>query len=848
MPKRLFSLIQPHHYTLLLTPNLEEFVFSGKEIVTFALTRASQSLTFHASELSVKRAELIDDGKTYVPVVTYDEDAKTVTFTFDHKLSAGEKVLHVEFSGILGEKAKGWYRSRYEENGESKYMAVTQFEEIGARQAFVCIDEPSAKAVFDVTLTVPKDCIAISNTKEDTITEEKNGLTSYHFSPTPKMSTYLLAFIVGKLESQEQKTREGVLVRAFTTPGKSELTKFSLTVATKVLSFFNEYFAISYPLPLLNVIAIPDFDAGAMENWGAVTFRESILLIDEERSSLVNKQWAALVIAHELAHMWFGNLVTMEWWTHLWLNEGFACYIEYLAINSLYPEWELWKQFAVTEHNSALGLDGLKNTHPIEIPIDDDRNVKEIFDGISYAKGASVIYMLASFLGEAVFRDGLRFYLKKHAYQNAQTEDLWEALSSVSKKDVKEIMQFWTQKPGYPLITVSQEGKDLIISQKHFFATPVSAIKDDTVWNIPLRVTQSSKNSEALLIHEQLTRLPHAKEKSWVKFNSEEAAFVRTIYSPVNYKALHQPILEKALSPIDRMGIIRDAFAASKAGMLATDETLRLLESYKNEDDYIVWSTIIAYLGAIENIIYEIPGALEKFHLFARGIIASIAANVGWTAKKGESHTAVLLRATVLSAFGRFGDTKTIEKAREIFSSYVSGKETIDPNIRSVVFSLVAEYGGEKEFEQLVTLYKKETLEQEKIRLIVALTQFRNVSMLEKTLNFFLLDEVRWQDKSRFIMLVFGNPHGKRLAWNFITTHWLLFEKEYKGLHGFSRLIEGVGEIASKEMLTEVEDFFAAHKVKELARTINQAVERINANIDWLNRDGEKILEFLKSV
>jgi puromycin-sensitive aminopeptidase len=843
MVKRLFPTIFPQTYTITLQPDLEAYTFTGEEEILLELQKSSKTLTFHAYQLQIEKAELIEDGTTYVPSISYSETAKTVTFSFDKELAKGQKTLRLWFTGILGEKAKGFYRSFYEDNGKKKVMATTQFEEIGARQAFICIDEPAAKAVFDITLTVPQHCTAVTNTKEASVEQLSKGYKKVHFEPTPRMSTYIVAFIVGELEFLEKHTKEGVTVRAYATAGKSALTEFSLDVAVNVLSFFNEYFDTPYPLSKLDLIAIPDFDAGAMENWGAVTFRESILLVDPKRSSAANKQWAALVVAHELAHMWFGNLVTMEWWTHLWLNEGFACYIEYLAVNKLFPEWELWKQFAITEHNEALALDSLQHTHAIEVPIADDQHVKEIFDEISYAKGASVIHMLASFLGEEVFRDGLRFYLKKHAYKNAQTEDLWEALSEISKQPVKDIMQFWTQKPGFPLVTVSEKQQGLSVSQQRFFATPVQ-VKDTTEWKIPLRFTQPNAKQVPLVIDKKTMDIPSTGE--WTKLNSEEAAFVRVIYPPKQYAALGKPIAEKSLGAIDRMGIIRDAFAGAKAGFLSTDQALRLLDSYKQENDYIVWSTIAGYLGAVENIVFEIPGASEKFEIYAREIFTSIAKKMGWETRKGESHTDVLLRSVVLSAAGRYGDPEVIKHARVLFDSYVTTHQEIDANIRGTVFVLVAEHGTQKEWDALVRLYKNEPLQQEKNRLLVALTLFKNPSLIEKTLTFFLSEEVRWQDKSRFIAAVFGNSHGKKLAWECITKNWSLFEKEYKGLHGYTRLIEGIGSFASSTMLAEIESFFTTHPAEELQLTIKQGIERIKANIAWLERDGDKISVFLE--
>src|SRR3989338_4959221 len=336
---------------------------------------------------------------------------------------------------------RGFYRSQFEHEGRTKYIVTTQFESTDARRAFACVDEPSAKAVFDVTLIVPKHFCAISNTYETSVKEHKSGYQIIEFAPTPKMSTYLLAFIAGEFEHIEAKTKEGITVRVFATPGKIHQAKFALDVSVKTLSYFSDYFKVPYPLPVLDLIAIPDFPSGAMENWGAVTYRESAILVDSDHSSLQNKQWVALVIAHELAHQWFGNIVTMEWWTHLWLNEGFATYIEYLAVDKLFPKWDIWTQFSTNDLGRALHLDALLNTHPIEIPVHHPDEIGEIFDEVSYAKGASVIRMLASYLGEKDFRAGLHHYLKKHSYKNTETLHLWQAFEKVSGKPVAKMMR-----------------------------------------------------------------------------------------------------------------------------------------------------------------------------------------------------------------------------------------------------------------------------------------------------------------------------------------------------------------------------------------------------------------------
>ncbi|MBI2338117.1 M1 family peptidase, partial [Candidatus Daviesbacteria bacterium] len=517
---RLPVYVKPERYKIRLKPDLDEFTFTGEETIFLSLEKSVKQITLHSAELEIESAEFIHENQDTGPArnaphinasgshseageagkISFDKKSETATFTFPKLLQKGKGKLRLVFKGILNDKMRGFYRSKYEIAGKVKHLATTQFESTDARRAFPCFDEPSHKAIFDVTLMVPKGIQAISNTIESVVSEHESGYQIIEFASTPKMSTYLLAFIVGEFEYIEGRTHvssrlrgndNGVLVRVFTTQGKKAQAKFALDVAIKCLDFYEQYFAIPYPLPVLDLIAIPDFAAGAMENWGAVTYRESTLLIDEERSSTANKQWVALVIAHELAHQWFGNLVTMEWWTHLWLNEGFASFIEYLAIDHIFPQWDIWTQFVANEMGEAFSLDSLKNTHPIEVMVGHPAEISEIFDKVSYSKGASILRMLWQYLGGKDFQKGLQHYLKKHAYENTQTEDLWFCLEEVSGKPVAKVMKNWTSKPGHPVIRVQATGNRLQLRQSRFFSSPISRkeTKDNTIWNIPLQLS-----------------------------------------------------------------------------------------------------------------------------------------------------------------------------------------------------------------------------------------------------------------------------------------------------------------------------------------------------------------------
>ena len=625
---RLSKDVMPLEYDIQLKPDLENFTFEGIETINLSLLKKTKTITLHSKEIEIITADILNGkdprhggASKIFAKISYDKKRETATFVFPVFLN-GKAKLTLVFRGILNDKMRGFYRSRYNIGDKEHHMATTQFEATDARRAFPCFDEPAQKAIFYVSLIVPKGKTAISNTLPVSVKEHEAGFEIVKFSPTPKMSTYLLAFIVGDFEYLESKTKRGVRVRVYTLLNKKHQAKFALDCAVKTLEFYEKYFDVKYPLPVLDMIAIPDFASGAMENWGAITYRESALLVDENHSSTSNKQWVALVIAHELSHQWFGNLVTMEWWTHLWLNEGFASYIEYLAVNKLFPKWDIWTQFSTSDLGVALRLDALATTHPIEVEVHHPDEIGEIFDEVSYSKGASMIRMLADYLGEENFRNGLRYYLKKHSYKNTETVHLWQAFEKISKKPVAKIMQNWTSKPGYPVVKAEMKNSELSLSQTRFFASPISKEKnkEKTMWQIPISLKSRNITQKYFL-----SRLSQAVEPRRSKFSAEnyatakkvvssdfylkinigETGFYRTAYSTELLEKLIAPVLEKKLSPRDRLGIIRDLFALSEAGTIPTTDALKFLQAFKNEDNYTVWLEIAMGLSRLEQLLPE---------------------------------------------------------------------------------------------------------------------------------------------------------------------------------------------------------------------------------------------------
>lgn len=844
---RLSRNVEPTRYTLFLKPNLESFTFTGEETISIVLYKPTNTISLHSVDLKIHDVVW---NETMKGKVSYNKKSETATFTFPKALSAGEGKVSLSFSGELKENLRGFYRSKYTVNGQEYYMATTQFESTDARRAFPSFDEPSLKAVFDVSLMIPPLTTAVSNTLETEVIEHEGGYKVVNFAPTPRMSTYLLAFIIGQFEHIEGKTKRGVTVRIFTTPGKKHQAKFALEAAIKTLEFYEAYFAIAYPLPVLDLIAVPDFAAGAMENWGAVTYRETAILVDEVHSSAANRQWVALVIAHELAHMWFGDLVTMEWWTHLWLNEGFASYIEYLAVDQLFPDWDIWTQFVQLDHAGALSLDGLKNTHAIEIDVHHPDEISEIFDAVSYAKGASVIRMLAAYLGKKDFRDGLRFYLKKHAYSNAATTDLWAAFEKISGKPISSMMQNWTRKPGYPFIRLTEKGATLQLTQQRYFSSGVAARieKDTTLWSIPMTVhTEKAKKPTAYFMDKKSLHMPKPQKDEWIKLNSGETSFIRVDYPSSYLKRFHRPISEKKLEVVDRFGIIRDAFDLSQTGYLPTSEALALVSQYTQEDNYIVWSEIASQLGTIKNLISDRP-YFDQFTLFGEKLFTPLANRMGWEKKQGEPHTNILLRSMAISQAGLYGSKEIIKEAQALFGKQQKG-QTLDADIRGVVYNLIARSGGEKEYDTLLSMYLAESMQEERERLSKALCFFTDKKLLKKALEFSFSENVRLQDSFIMVTYVWMNPKGKELAWEFVKEHWDDILKKYgAGGHLLPRFIKPAGVFSTKEKAADVRSFFKTHKAPGAQRTVEQVIEKIYANHEWLSRDSKGIQHFLVKV
>lgn len=844
---RLDSSIIPISYDIELKPDLNNFTFEGVETISVENLKDTKKVVLHSKELEIDTVSVSINKEKVFAKIFYDENAETATFVFPKVLKKGKHKITIYFKGILNDKMRGFYKSTYEVDGKKHHLATTQFEATDARRAFPCFDEPSQKAIFNVSLIIPKDKHAISNTLPVSVAEHEAGYQIIKYAPTPKMSTYLLAFIVGDFEYIEAKTKNGVLVRVYTTKGKIHQAKFALECGVKALEFYEDYFEIKYPLNTLDMIAIPDFSAAGMENWGSIIYRESALLVDEKHTATANKQWVALVIAHEIAHQWFGNLVTMEWWTHLWLNEGFASYIEFLAVDKIFPEWDIWTQFSTHDFSTAIGLDSLSNTHPIEIKVHHPNEIGEIFDEISYSKGACVIKMLAEYLGEENFRLGLSHYLKKHSYKNTETEDLWEAFEKISKKPVVPVMKNWTSRPGYPVLILGEKKDKLEIAQKRFFRNPLSekSSKDKAIWQVPITVA-GPEFKEKFLLKKSKEQFSDIDFSSWFKVNFEESGFYRVAYTDEMLNKLKKAVSEKEISARDRLGIIRDLFDLAEAGYFSVVSAMKFVEAYQKEDDYTVWAEIVMRLSKIKQMIAKTK--IEKdFDKFIIKTFLPIHQKLGFEKQKGEKHTDALLRSLVIGKLVDAGEKTVIKSCLEIFEKMQKGTH-IDPDLKNVCYKTYAKMGGEKEYQKMLELYQKAHMHEEKNRIGYQLSAFQNVNILKKVCEFSISENVRKQDTTFMLGYVVKNPLGRDVWFDFVFKNWKLLVDRYgDGGYTLSRFLKFASGTPEKKHLVMFTKFFTKNPAPSAERAVEQIKESIETNVLWLKRDYKKLEKFLKN-
>ena len=864
--------ISVSNYKLTLFPNFDSFKFQGEETIKFKVIEDTNIITLNSHEIDVHDAVISQTSEKCIHI-GYEKVTQRVMITFKSMLLAGNEYdIIISYSGTHNDQMNGFYRSKYtDQYGIDKYLVTTQFEATYARQAFLCVDEPSAKATFDISLTVPVNLTALSNMPEkSTLVNEDEGTKTVTFERTPIMSTYLLAFFVGEVDYIEKFTNrkdgELIRVRVYSPPLKSSEGLFALNLTCKTLNLFTEYFGIDYPLPKIDLIAIPDFAAGAMENWGLVTFRTKYLLYNEKTTSSQMKTLIAEIVCHELAHQWFENLVTMEWWSDLWLNEGFATWAAFMATNEFFPEWKMWENFVANEHNNAIELDQLSTSHPISNDVKKATEVNEIFDAITYSKGACVIRMLADFLGEIPFRDGLRKYLNKYQYTNAKTSDLWDCLSEVSGKNVSDMMDSWINTVGFPLVNVSccdhlhahiiddcmnnddvchaNNTTKLMISQTKFSRTNEN---NTTNWVVPLNIL--TKSDEIKRIEMVETNMDITVD-GFVKLNAQNSGFYLTKYDDKCLFELSKMI--NTLNPLDRAELIDTLFVLASTGHASIKKPLAFLESLlKNgntEYDYLTCGAISAGIGKIRNVWYNNELVDEYVKKIVKEFYTPIFKSLGWNPIYGESHQTSQLRALSINCIIYNNDL--MDAAISRFNEYINGNlNALHSDIRGSVFKLMVKY-DDKYVKTLMEYYPSVDSNEIQTEILRAIGIAKDIEILKDALDFsFVSNIVRPQDA--YIVSVYASMSdtGREYNWKYIVENWNIISKLYNGgMSIFGRIISyALENLVNEELLNSAVQFLDGKKneLQEVQNTIKQSVEKARLLIEWKKKDTKELCELL---
>ncbi|KAH9498757.1 hypothetical protein Btru_005059 [Bulinus truncatus] len=874
--ERLPKDVVPILYHVTLQPDLKALHFKGWEKITIRVQFATTKIIMNTFDILVTKAYLSVNEDFKVPEIHFSELEERLQLSFSEEIPPGEYELNLEFFGHLNDQLRGFYRNKYvAPDGQVQYAAVTHFEATGARRAYPCWDEPAIKARFIFTLIVPKVKIALSNMPEEkeSMPEDDSELKIVTFQPTPVMSTYLTAFVVGNYDCVEGKTSNGIPVRVFTPPGSKSSGLFALEVATRSLSYYEWYFEIPYGLPKLDLITLSEFSIGAMENWGLITFRETALLLDPRNPSATRKQRVTGIIAHELSHNWFGNLVTMDWWTDLWLKEGFATWIAYHCTDALYPEFSIWQQFIKNDQNHALELDALSNSHPVEasvdtilvhVPVKHPGEIDEIFDGISYSKGACLIRMLKSYIGDEAFRKGMKLYLQRHQFGNTTTKDMWAAMSEASGLDIGTMMDTWTKQKGFPLIKVVEvinadsDQRTVVLSQQKFcLQTSISG--DSAVnkerWVIPFSITGTSSPCVALvtglLTGDQITvEVPKCKPSDWIRVNPGQFMFYHVQYQPDSLQRLSSALQQRVLPPEDRLGLLIDIFALCRSNSVSVLEVLKLSRYFEDETDFAVCSQLVNGLSDLRPFVQHLlKGDDRLFNRFLCKSLQKMKNTFGWDSNSDESHATKLIREQILTTLGTSGDPDTVEEASKRFTAYCSEHLPLSADIKTPVFITCLANREREVYYKLLKMYEDEPTLDEKLRISRILGITSDESLTKETLNFALSDKVRSQDTISVLAGATRTLQGRQLVWKFVQENWQELYRRYGTSTMLSSLIHVTTEgICCVETAHEIEEFFKDHEAKNAQRAIQQGLEHIHANIAFINSQGNDLLNFLKGL
>jgi len=822
---RLIQTFIPEHYQLSVTLDRIGRTFEGTVTINGVSTASATNIILHSKDLAIHTATL--DGKE----ADFGLEDQELYITHPD-ITEGAHVVVVGFSGEITDGMHGLYPCYYEHDGVKKELLATQFESHHAREAFPCIDEPEAKATFDVILTTEQDVTVLGNMP---VADQRveNDLLVTQFETSPRMSSYLLAWVVGELQKKSAKTKSGVEVNIYATPAQEPSSlDFALDIATRGIEFFDEYFDVPYPLPKSDHVALPDFSAGAMENWGLITYREIALLTDPKTGSLQTRQQAALTITHELSHQWFGNLVTMKWWNDLWLNESFANMMEYICVDALEPNWHIWLDQATYEVVQALRRDSLDGVQAIRTEVNHPDEIATIFDpSIVYAKGGRLLRMLQTYIGDEVLQAGLKTYFKTYAYQNTEANDLWECLSEASGQDIGLLMNTWISQSGYPVLNVSQQADDIHLHQEQFFIG--AHAPSDKLWPIPLGA--SEPNMPRLLTEKDLT-VTRSSDAPLV-INHESTAHFITKYTPELLAELIAVL--PTLSEIDRLKLLNEQVLLTQGDVISSAELLPLLGHYKNESVEAVWDIMMIALSELKKFVENDEQLENKLRAYAGTLAEKEFTRLGWEAQKNEPESDTKLRDTMVGLMLYSEKPDALAKAQSIYDS--TPLESIDPNLRVSILASVVRYAEDESIiDTLLAEHKKATSSELQEDIAAALTSTRDAAVIDRLLA--LLKDptvVRPQNFMRWFVSLLRNRYARVVTWQWGRDNWGWMQDTFAGDKSYDAFPRYVAIcLTTPAQLEEYKAFFVPllNQVS-LKRNIELGIVELTGKIDHIAKD-----------
>jgi aminopeptidase N len=828
--QRLPEVAAPENYKLTFRPDLEKATFEGDEIISIRVLKPASGITLNAVDIDFHEVTIANGGRMQKAKVRPEKDKEMVVLAVEKPLSEGPATVHIVYTGILNNEMRGLYLGK---DDQGRKYAASQFEATDARRAFPSFDEPDYKATFDITAVADKGQVAISNQKVVSDTPGPGDKHTVRFATTAKLSSYLAALVVGNFEYIEGEA-DGVPIRVYSTPGKKEMGKFALESAEHVLSYYDKYFNIKYPYGKLDLVGLPDFSAGAMENAGCITFREVLLQIDEKQGSVDLKKTIASVIAHEMAHQWFGDLVTMKWWDDIWLNEGFATWMSSKPLEKWKPEWN-YDLDDVSGTGGTLNTDSLANTRPIHQAADTPAQIQELFDGIAYGKAASVLRMVEAYLGEETFRAGVNAYLQQHQYANATASDFWGAQAKTSKKPVDQIMPTFVKQSGVPMISVKSQcsGNSTTVAldqRRYYYDREKFQAANDQLWQVPMCLKSSAGAQKCELLTKKQATVTLPGCSTWVLVNAGATGYYRAGYEPDAVRALANDA-EGKLSPAERIALQTDIWASVRIGREPVGDYLAFVQGLGSDRNRAVLEDVLGRLNFIGQYLVT-DSDRETYRIWLRQYLAPVLKDVGWEPKPGESDEQRTLRSRVFSSLGYDArDPEVLALARKTADKILDDPSSVDREMAIGVLSLAALNGDEAFYGRLMTALKNPKSPEEYYMYLFALPQFSDPKLLQRTLDYALSPDVRSQDALGVITSVMSNPEGEKQAWDFVLTHWDAVQKA-GGPFASAQVVGATSSFCDAHMRDQVVDFYAAHKIAAAERTYRQSIERINNCVD----------------